>query len=355
MFAGIRRWIDINISAPGRELRRSYPAPLMVYVAYGISAPIACCSCGIAFAAQAGASPSYPLRPLRFVVPFPPGGGADNLARIVGQPAGEKLGQQIVVDNRTGAGGNISAEVVARAAPDGYTLLQGNLAHAISQSLQRKPGYDIANDFTAVTLLASIPFLLVASPSINAGSVKELIALAKARPGQLNYASSGYGGPSHMAMELFRSMTGVDLRHVPYKGAAPAATDLIAGQVHVMFPTVSAALAHVRSGRLKGLAMTSASRSRSAPDIPTVAESGVPGYEATTWFGVMVPRGTPALIVGRLHAVFTGVLQLADVRERLTNQGFDIIASSPAEFASYIKAEIPKWATVARASGTTVD
>ena len=298
---------------------------------------------------------SYPLRPLRFVVPFPPGGGADNLARIVSQPVGEKLGQQIVVDNRTGAGGNISAEVVARAAPDGYTLLQGNLAHAISQSLQRKPGYDIGRDFTAVTLLASIPFLLVANPSINAGTVKELIAIARARPGQLNYASSGYGGPSHMAMELFRSMTAVDLRHVPYKGAGPAATDLIAGQVHVMFPTLSAALPHVRSARLKGLALTSAQRSPLAPDIPTVAESGVPGYEAATWFGVMVPRGTPAVIVDRLHAEFTGVLQRGDVRDRLTNQGFDIIGNAPAEFASYIKAEILKWAKVARASGTPTD
>ena len=297
---------------------------------------------------------TYPQRPLRFVVPFPPGGGADNLARIVGQPAGERLGQQIVVDNRTGAGGNISAEVVAKAAPDGYTLLQGNLAHAISQSLQRKPGYDIAGDFTAVTLLASIPFLLVANPSVNAGSVKELIALAKARPGQLNYASSGYGGPSHMAMELFRTMTGADLKHVPYKGAGPASVDLIAGQVQVMFPTVSAALPHVRSGRLKGLALTSARRSPLAPEISTVGES-VPGYEATTWFGVMVPRGTPAGIVDRLHGVFTAVLQAPDVRERLTNQGFDIVGNSPAEFARFIRTEIPKWAKVARASGTTLD
>jgi tripartite-type tricarboxylate transporter receptor subunit TctC len=320
------------------------------------AAVIACCLPGAALSLQAaqGAPQSYPLRPLRFIVPFPPGGGADNLARIVGQAAGEKLGQQIVVDNRSGAGGNISAEVAARAAPDGYTLLQGNLAHAISQSLQRKPGYDIANDFTAITLLASIPFLLVANPSINAGSVKELIALAKARPGELNYASSGYGGPSHMAMELFRSMTGAELRHVPYKGAGPAATDLIAGQVHVMFPTVSAALPHVRSARLKGLALTSARRSPLAPEIPTVAES-VPGYEATTWFGVMVPRGTPAAIVEKLHGVFTAVLQAPDVRERLTNQGFDIVGSTSAEFARYIKAEIPKWAKVARASGTTLD
>ena len=308
--------------------------------------------CALATAAHAQ---QYPQRPLRFVVPFPPGGGADNLARIVGQPAGEMLGQQIVVDNRAGAGGNISAEVVARAAPDGYTLLQGNLAHAISQNLQRRPGYDIGNDFAAVTLLASIPFLLVANPSVNAGSVKELIALAKARPGQLNYASSGYGGPSHMAMELFRSMTGVDLHHVPYKGAGPAATDLIAGQVHVMFPTMSAALPLVRSGRLKAYALTSASRSPLAPEIPTVAESGVPGYEASTWFGVMVPKATSPVITTRLNGVFTAVLRVPDVRERLTNQGFDIVGSTAADFAGYIKVEILKWAKVAKTSGTTVD
>ena len=302
-----------------------------------------------------GAAPGYPERPLRFVIPFPPGGGADNLARIVCQPAGEKLGQQIVVDNRAGAGGNISAEVVARAAPDGYTLLQGNLAHAISPSLQRKPSYDVGNDFAAVTLLASVPFLLVANPAVNANSVKELIALAKARPGQLNYASSGYGGPSHMAMELFRTMTGVDLKHVPYKGAGPAATDLIAGQVQVMFPTVSASLPNVRSGRLKGLAVTSAKRSPAAPEFPTIAESGVPGYEATTWFGVMVPRGTPATIVDRLNGAFTGALKSPEVRERLVKQGFDIAGGSSAEFTRFVRSEIAKWAKVARASGTTTD
>ncbi len=307
------------------------------------------------FHAAEGAAPRYPERPLRFVIPFPPGGGADNLARIVCQPAGEKLGQPIVVDNRAGAGGNISAEVVARAAPDGYTLLQGNLAHAISPSLQRKSSYDIGNDFEAVTLLASVPFLLVANSAVSANSVKELIALAKARPGQLNYASSGYGGPSHMAMELFRTMTGVDLKHVPYKGAGPAATDLIAGQVQVMFPTVSAALPNVRSGRLKGLAVTSAGRSPAAPEFPTVAESGVPGYEATTWFGVMVPKGTPAAIVDRLSGAFTGALQSPEVRERLVKQGFDIAGGSSAEFTRFVRSEIAKWAKVAHASGTTTD
>lgn len=296
-------------------------------------------------------SQSYPQRPLRFVIPFPPGGGADNLARIVGQAAGDKLGQPIVVDNRAGAGGNIAAEVVARAAPDGYTLLQGNVAHAISASLYRKLGYDILKDFKPVTQLASIPFLLLANPSLGVNSVKELIALAKAKPGELNYASSGIGGPSHMAMELFKSMARVEIRHIPYKGAAPAATDIIAGRVEMMFFTVSAALPHVASGRLKALAIASVRRSQLAPDIPTVAEAGLPGFEATTWFGVMVPSGTSAPVVSKLHSAFVSALNTKEVRERLSAQGFDIVGSTPDEFDDYIRKEIPKWAKVVKASG----
>jgi tripartite-type tricarboxylate transporter receptor subunit TctC len=298
---------------------------------------------------------AYPQRPLRFVLPFPPGGGADNLARIVGQPAGEKLGQQIVIDNRAGAGGNIAAEIVARAAPDGYTLLQGNVAHAISTSLYRKLPYDLLKDFKPVTQLASIPFLLAVNPTLNANSIKDLIALAKAQPGQLNYASSGSGGPSHMAMELFKSAAGIEIRHIPYKGAVPAATDIIAGQVQMMFFTVSAALPYIASGRLKGLAIASSRRSQLAPDMPTVGEAGLPGFEATTWFGVMVPRDTPASVVARLHSAFVAALNAPEVRERLVRQGFDIVGSSPAEFGSYVKAEIPKWAKVVKSSGASVD
>jgi tripartite-type tricarboxylate transporter receptor subunit TctC len=297
----------------------------------------------------------YPERPLRFVIPFPPGGGADNLARIVSQPAGEKLGQQVVIDNRAGAGGNIAAEVVAKAAPDGYTLLQGNVAHAISATLYRKLPYDVLKDFTPVTQLASIPFVLAVNPALNANSVKEFIALAKARPGQLNYASSGNGGPSHMAMELFKSMAGIEIRHVPYKGAAPAATDLIAGQVQASFFTVSAALPYTTSGRLKALAIASSRRTPLAPDLPTVGEAGLPGFEATTWFGVMVPRGTPAPVVGKLHSVFVAALNAPGVRERISNQGFEIVGSSPAEFSSYVRNEVPKWAKVVKFSGASVD
>jgi tripartite-type tricarboxylate transporter receptor subunit TctC len=298
---------------------------------------------------------AYPERPLRFVIPFPPGGGADNLARIVGQAAGEKLGQQIVIDNRAGAGGNIAAETVARAAPDGYTLLQANIAHAISASLYAKLNYDLVHDLVPVTQLASIPFVLAVNPALGVNSVNELIALAKAKPGQLNYASSGKGGPSHMAMEMFKSMAHVSIRHVPYKGAAPAATDLIAGQVQASFFTVSSALPMIGSGRIKALAIGSAQRSPLAPDLPTVAESGLAGYAATTWFGVMVPHGTPQAVVDRLYEVFTQVLKQPDVRERLVNQGFDVIGSSPAEFAAYVQAEMKRWSAVVKASDALRD
>ena len=298
---------------------------------------------------------SYPSRPLRFVIPFPPGGGADNLARIVGQKAGDSLGQQIVIDNRAGAGGNIAAEVVAKAAPDGYTLLQGNVAHAISTSLYRKLNYDLLKDFVPVTQLASIPFMLVVYPSLPAGSVKELIALAKSNPGQLSYGSSGNGGPSHLAMELFKSMAGLEMRHIPYKGAAPATTDLIAGQVQMMFFTVSVALPHIKSGRLRGLAVASGRRIPLAPDFPTMVEAGVPGFEATTWFGVLVPAGTSSDAVKKLHSVFASALSAPDVRDRLVNQGFELVGSAPGEFGAYVKAEIPKWAKVVKASGATID
>jgi tripartite-type tricarboxylate transporter receptor subunit TctC len=298
---------------------------------------------------------TYPERPLRFVIPFPPGGGADNLARIVGQAAGEKLAQQIVIDNRAGAGGNIAAEVVSKAAPDGYTLLQANVSHAISTSLYKKLNYDLTHDFVAVTQLASIPFLLAVYPGTNIASVKDLTARAKAKPGELAYGSSGSGGPSHLAMELYKSIAGVDVRHIPYKGAASIAADLVSGQIQMTFFTVSAALPHVASGRVRPIAIASARRSPLAPDVPTFGESGLPGFEATTWFGVMTPRGTKQPVVSRLHEVFTSVLKAPDVRERILKQGFEIVGSTPDEFASYVKSEIPKWAKVVKASGASVD
>ena len=303
----------------------------------------------------AAAAQGYPERPLRFLVPWPPGGGADNLGRIVSTVVSERLGQPVVIDNRPGAGGNIAAEVVSKAAPDGYTLLQANVSHAISISLYRKLNYDLERDFAPVTELASIPFLLAVSPSINAPTVKELIARAKAKPGELTYASSGVGGPSHLAMELFKSTAGVDIRHIPFKGGVPGATALMAGSVQAMFFTVSAALPLINTGRLKWLAIASASRSPLVPDLPTMAEAGLPGVEATTWFGVMVPRATSAAVMGKLHSAFVAALKTPDVRDRVVKQGFDIVGSDPAQFAAFVKVEIPKWARVVKASGAKAD
>ena len=298
---------------------------------------------------------NYPDRPVRFLIPFPPGGGADNLARILGQYAADKLGQAFVIDNRAGAGGNIAAEVVAKSAPDGYTLLQANIAHVISASLYKKLNYDLLRDFDPVTQIASIPFVLGVNPTLNVSSVKELIARAKAKPGELAYASSGSGGPSHLAMELFKTIAGVDIRHVPYKGVAFASADLLAGNVQTMFFTVSAALPLMSGGRVKFLAIASPQRSPLAPDLPTTAELGMPGMQATTWFGVMVPHGTSPAIIEKLHATFTAGLKQPDIRKRILKQGFDIVGNSPAEFGAFVRAELPKWAKVVKISGAKVD
>jgi len=303
---------------------------------------------------SAGAQP-YPNRPLRIVVPFAPGGGADLLARLTGAKAGETLGQQIVIDNRAGAGGNIAAEVASKAAPDGYTLLQANVAHAISTTLYRRLNYDLLKDFAAVTQLAATPFILAVNTSLPAHSVKELIALAKAQPGQLSYGSSGNGGPSHLGTELFKSMAGIDVRHIPYKGGAPAATDLISGQIQMMFNTPPVILPHARAGRMRALAVASLKRIPAAPELPTVAEAGVPGFELSTWYGVMVPAGTPTAIIQQLHRAFIDALKAPDVRERLANENLEIVGSTPAEFGAYVRAEIPKWAKVVKASGARVD
>lgn len=302
-----------------------------------------------------GAHAEYPERPLRFVIPFPPGGGADNLARILAQSISPRLGQTIVIDNRAGAGGNIAAETVARAAPDGYTLLQANVSHAISASLYRKLNYDLARDFAAVTQLASIPFVLLVHPSYPATTVRELITTVRDRPGVYAYASSGAGGPSHMAMELMKAAAGLDIRHVPYKGAAPAATDVIAGQVQMGWFTVSAALPLIAGNRVRAIAIASPRRTPIAPDIPTVNEGGLPGFEATTWFGVMVPRNTTAPVIDKLHAAFVAGLSQADVRERLVQQGFDVVGSTPAAFARYVRAELPRWAQAVKASHAASD
>jgi tripartite-type tricarboxylate transporter receptor subunit TctC len=298
---------------------------------------------------------NYPDKPVRFVVPFTPGGGADSLARITGQYVSGKLGQQIYVDNKPGAGGNIAAEIVAKARPDGYTLLEGNLAHAIAMTLYRQLRYDIEKDFTPVIALGSVPFVLAVAPDLPVKSVQDLLELARAKSSVLNYASSGVGGPSHLMMVLFESIAGVKLTHVPYKGAAPMAEDLMAGRVQVSFITTPASVPLMKSGHIRGLALSSAHRLDTLPDLPTIAESGVAGYDAVTWFGVLAPRGTSDDIVRTLNQAFVAAIQDADVRKRLQAEGFEMIGGTPSEFTAFIHAQTAKWGTVVKAAGISID
>ena len=303
----------------------------------------------------ASAQAQYPNKPVRLIVPFPPGGGTDTLARIYGQKLAEVFGQQVIIDNRPGAGTNIGAEIAAKAPPDGYTLLMGNIAHAINVTLYGKLAYDFVKDFTPVTLLASTPNILVVHPSVPVKSVKELIALAKARPGQLDYASAGSGSSSHLAAELFGIMAGVKMTHVPYKGGGPAVIALVGGQVSVGFATTPSVITHVKAGKMRGLGVTTARRSPSTPELPTISEAGVPGYEAGTWYGLLAPAGTPNEIVARLHAESVKLLKLPDVKDRLDATGFESIGNTPEQFAAYIRSEIEKWGKVVKASGARVD
>lgn len=304
----------------------------------------------------AASAQAYPDKPIRMVVPFPAGGTTDILARAVAQKLSESLGQQMIVDNKPGAGGNIGAQEVARAAPDGYTLVMGTVGtHAINPSLYKKLPYDHLKDFAPVSLVASVPNLLVVHPSVPVNSVKELIAYVKANPGKLNFASSGNGTSIHLSGELFKTMTGVQMTHVPYKGSAPAVTDLLGGQVQLMFDNMPSALPHAKGGKLKPLAVTSAKRFPGTPDIPTIAEAGVPGYEASSWFGVLAPAGTPKEIVNKLSTEIAKALKTPEMTKRLEEQGAQAVGSTPEEFAAHIKAETAKWAKVVKESGATVD
>ncbi len=299
---------------------------------------------------------SYPTRAIRFVVPFAPGGGGDVVARIVAPKFSEMLGQPLVIENRGGAGGTLGTEIGAKAAPDGYTIVLGNVGPmSVAPSMYEKLNYDPVKDLAPVTLIAAFPNLLVTHQSIPVRSVKDLVALARQNPGKLNYASAGSGTSTHLAAELFKVVARINVVHVPYKGGAQALTDLLAGQVAFYFGTVPSAIGYVRSGRLRGLAVTSLKRSSAAPDVPTVAEQGYPGFETAAWYGVLVPTGTSQDIITRLHADLVKVLATPDVKQKLQGQGGDPVGNTPAEFGAYIRAEGAKWSKVIKAAGVKAD
>jgi tripartite-type tricarboxylate transporter receptor subunit TctC len=290
------------------------------------------------------------------IVAFTPGGPSDVIARIIGRRLGEMLGQPFVIDNRPGAGGNIAAEAVANAAPDGYTLLMGNNSIlATNASLYKKINYDPERDFIPIGLIGTQANILVVNPTVPANSMAELIALAKQKPRQLNYASSGHGAAAHLAGELFRTEAKIDIVHVAYKGAAPALQDVIAGHVQMMFATTASVVGLIKDGKVRPLAVTTPKRTTIMPDLPTVAELGIPGFDATTWHGLVAPAGTSKEIIGALHYAMTTALNDPAVRKSLTDLGVDIVASSPKEFEAYIQSEIPKWAAVIKASGARLE
>ena len=299
-------------------------------------------------ASPAQAQATYPSKPLRIVSPSSAGGGTDIIARVLAPKLAERLGQQVIVENRPGAGTVIGIDHVAKAAADGYTLLLGLSTLATSPALIKKLPYDAERDLAPISQVAASPNVLVVHPSVPVASVKELIAFARARPGQLNFGSAGIGTNPHMTMALFLSMAKLDMVHVSYKGSAPAVTALLGGHVAAMSATAITGLPHVRSGRLRGLGVTSAKRSAVAPELPTLAEAGVPGYEATQWYGVLAPRGTARDLISRLHGELTGILQLADVKSRFAADGVEVVSDTPEQFGRYIRAEIVKWAKVAR-------
>jgi tripartite-type tricarboxylate transporter receptor subunit TctC len=306
--------------------------------------------------ASAASSEAYPQKAIRFIVPFAPGGGNDVIARLIGARLSETWGQQIVVDNRPGAGGNIAAETVARSNADGYTVFLFNSATAIAPSLYSKLGYDPVRDFEPIILIATSPFALVVHPSIAAHSVNELIALARSKPSRsLTYASGGNGSSTHLAGEQFKQMAGIELVHVPYKGAGPAFVDLLAGQVSLYFSSIPPALPHIKSGRVRALGVSSLRRSPLLPNLAPIAESGVPGYESSASYGIVAPARTPESIIRKFNHDAGAALSDADVKSRLESQGFDIVGGSPQQFSRYMKDEIARWAKVIKISGARVE
>lgn len=299
---------------------------------------------------------TFPAKPSRLVVPFPPGGPLDVIGRLIAQRLGDRWGQNVVVENKPGAGGNIGADFVAKAVPDGYTVVMGALStHAVNPSLYSKMPYDAQRDFAPITRVAITPNVLVVNPSLPVNSVKELIAYAKAHPGQLSFGSGSTGSAGHLAGELFKVDAGIDMVHVPYKGAAPAMQALLAGDTQLMFDNLANAMAQVKAGTLRALAVTTAERSKLAPELPTMAEAGVAGFDISTWFGLFAPAGTPTEIIGKWNADVVRILDSPEMRERLIAQGAEAAPDSPADFARFVASELAKYARIVKASGAKVD
>ena len=301
--------------------------------------------------AQADDAKNYPERPVRFIVPWPAGGGTDIFARAISDKLHQALGQPFVVENRPGASGNLGASMVARSTPDGYTIMIGTITLATNPALYQSLDFDATKDLTTVTLVAGVPHMLVVHPSVPANNVKELIALAKAKPGKMSYASAGVGSPFQIAAELFKESAGVDILHVPYKGGAPAVADVLGHHVDMTFANLVAVLPQAKGGQVRALAVTGAKRSSAAPDVPTMAEAGLPGYEFASWFGVLAPAGTPPAIIKKLNTEIVKALRSPEISARLSEEGADLIAGSPEAFDAFLKSETAKWGKVIKAAG----
>ncbi len=337
-----------SISVPINRQRRA--------LALGAASSVLVAGAGLLAADPAAAQATYPNKAITIVVPFSAGGTTDILARIVGQALNKELGQPVVIDNRAGAGGNIGGALAAKAAADGYTLFMGTVGtHAINAALYKKMPFDPNKDFAPLTRVAMVPNLLVSNPAQPFKTVKELIAYGKANPGKLNFGSSGTGSSIHLSGELFKSMTQIDMVHVPYKGSAPAVTDLVGNQIAIMFDNMPSAIQHVRSGRLRAIAVTTARRSPELPNVPTIAEAGVPGYEATSWFGMFAPAGTPPEVLAKLNTALAKVLADTEVKKKIAGQGAEPYAEKPEQFADFIQKESVKWTKVVKDSGATAD
>jgi tripartite-type tricarboxylate transporter receptor subunit TctC len=311
------------------------------------------CLCAAPTVLRAEAADTYPSRPIRFIVPFPPGGGNDIVGRLMAAKLGEGLGQQVVVDNRGGAGGTIGTDITAKAPPDGYTVLVNNISLAVNHTLFTKLPYDTLKDLAPVALIGRQPNMLVVYPGFAAKSLRELIDVARAKPGELNYGSGGTGTASHLATEMLKLMTRIDIVHVPYKGLGPALTDLMGGRVQLIISTMASALPQMKAGKLRPLAVTTARRSAFFPEVPTMSEAGVKGYEFSTWYGLLVPAGTPKTAIARLNAETGKALATAAVKDQFAAQGLEPSLSTPEEFAAYLKSEVQKWGQVVKASGAT--